>query len=264
MQIVKMKYSIILFLLLNISCDFAPTLDKSILEAQKAIENRDFQKAAIINDAILTKSFKRQIKRKVLFQQGDIYLVQLGEPQKALVYFQQIYQDESDPFWQVKSLEKIADINFFQLKKYEQAAKHYEVLADFKPPLNKHDYYKFQMARALMENGNYSKAIVLFNDISNDVKNQYQYDAYFQKGLINFYNKKWEAAIEQFKIFIANSNTKEYVVQAKFLIANCYETQEKLREAYNIYYSIMDSYPNVEVIKSRLKSLFERRQSRKR
>ncbi len=246
------------------SCDFAPTLDKSILEAQRAIENRDFQKAANINDAILSKSFRREIKRKVLFQQGDIYLVHLGNPEVALTYFQQIYKDESDPYWQVRSLEKMADVNFYQLKRYEQAAKHYEILSQFKPPLNRHDYYKFQMAKSLMENKSYPKAIELFNEIAGDSKNKYQYDAYFQKGLINFYNKKWETAIEHFKVFIANSPSKDYVVQAKFLIANCYETQEKLREAYNIYYSIIDSYPNIEVIKSRLKSLFERRQSRKR
>lgn len=246
------------------SCDFAPTLDKSILEAQRAIENRDFQKAANINDAIISKSFRREIKRKVLFQQGDIYLVHLEKPQIALTYFQQIYQDESEPYWQVKSLEKMADINFFQLKKYDQSAKQYEILSQFKPPLNKHDYYKFQMAKALMENKDYPRAIILFNEIAGDTKNKYQYDAYFQKGLINFYNKKWETAIEHFKVFIANSSSKEYVVQAKFLIANCYETQEKLREAYNIYYSIIDSYPNIEVIKNRLKSLYERRQNRKR
>ncbi len=125
----------------------------------------------------------------------------------------------------------MADVNFYQLKKYDQAAKHYEILSQFKPHLNKHDYYKFQMAKSLMENKNYPRAITLFNEIASDPKNKYQYEAYFQKGLINFYNKKWETAIEHFKVFIANSPSKDYVVQAKFLIANCYETQEKLREA---------------------------------
>lgn len=262
MKIFNLSFIFATFLLY--SCDFAPTLDKSILEAQKAIENQDFQKAANINDSILSKSFKREIKRKVLFQQGDIYLIYLNKPEKALEYFQQIYENESDPYWQVRSLEKIADINFYHLKKYNNAAKNYEILSEFKPSLNKHDYYKFQMAKALLENKDYKKSEILFNEIVKDNKNQYQYDAYFQMGLINFYNKKWNAAIDNFKIFISNSSSKEYVVQAKFLVANCYETQEKLREAYNIYYSIIDTYPNMEVIKSRLKSLFERRQNRKR
>jgi tetratricopeptide (TPR) repeat protein len=259
----KLHYLLTTVFILS-ACDFAPTLDKSILEAQRALEKQDYSKAASINDAILNKSFKREIKRKVLYQQGDIYLIHLGQPEKALKYFHQIYNDEVDPYWQVKSLEKIADINFFQIKNYQEAATKYQILAEFKPPLNKHDYYKFQMAKALIESRNYVNAMILLNEISMDSRNQYQYDAFYQKGLINFYSKKWDDAIENFKIFIANSTTKELVVQAKFLIANCYETQEKLREAYNIYYSIIDSYPNMEVIKSRLKSLFERRQNRKR
>lgn len=253
-----------LLALVGISCDFAPTLDKSILEAQRALEKQDYTKAANINDSILNKSFRREIKRKVLFQQGDIYLIHLGQPEKALSYFHQIYQDESDPYWQVKSLEKIADINFFQLQRYAEAAKKYEILADFKPPLKKHDSYKFLMTKALIENKEYAKAMVLLGEIAADSKNEFQNDAYYQKGLISFYSKRWDSAIENLKIFIANSSSKELVVQAKFLIANCYETQEKLREAYNIYYSIIDTYPNMEVIKSRLKSLFERRQNRKR
>lgn len=245
-------------------CDFAPTLDKSILEAQRAIERNDFERASRINDEILSKSFKRNIKRKVLYQQGELFLVHLNDAKKALGYFTQIYEGESDPYWQVKALEKMADINFFQLKLYETAAKNYFVLSEFKPPLKRYDYYKFQMAKSQMENSNYLNAMRLFSDISKDTKNQYQYDAYFQMGLINFYSKRWESAIGDFKTYIANSNVKENVVQAKFLIANCYETLEKLREAYNIYYSIIDTYPNIEVIKSRLKSLYERRLSRKR
>ena len=91
------------------------------------------------------------------------------------------------------------------------------------------------MARSLIESRSYANAMILLNEISQDSKNQYQFDAFYQKGLIHFYSKKWENAIENFKVYIANSQSKELVIQAKFLIANCYETQEKLREAYNNY-----------------------------
>jgi len=247
-----------------LSCDFAPTLDKDILEAQRAIDQQDFNKAASINDDILRKSFKRQIRRKVLYQQGEIYLVHLENPQKALNYFQEIYQGELDPYWQVKSLEKIADIYFFNLKMFDEAKQSYEILAGFKPPLKREDYYVFQMARSLMEGKNFLDAYKIFKTISEDKKNPFETDALFQRGLIHFYLKEWGKSVELFKKFIGLSSSKEMSVQAKFLIANCFETQEKLQEAYNIYYSLIDSYPNIEVIKSRLKSLYERRQARKR
>ena len=59
-------------------------------------------------------------------------------------------------------------------------------------------------------------------------------------------------------------NRNDRIVKTKFLIANAYESAEKLKEAYNIYYSILGEYPNSEVIENRLKSLYERRVSRKR
>ena len=57
---------------------------------------------------------------------------------------------------------------------------------------------------------------------------------------------------------------RDNIVQTKFLMANAYETMEKLKAAYNIYYSILGEYPNTEVIKNRLKSIYERRVARKR
>ena len=47
-------------------------------------------------------------------------------------------------------------------------------------------------------------------------------------------------------------------------MANAYETMERLKEAYNIYYSIVGEYPNNEVIKARLNSIYERKVARKR
>lgn len=259
------KPTFFLITLINFySCDFAPTLDKSILEAQRAIEKNDFKRATRINDEILNKAYKQEIKRKVLFQQGEIYLVHLNDETTALKYFMQLYNQETDPYWQVKVLEKIADINFYQLRNFEVSAKYYETLSDFKPALRRFDYYKFQLAKSHLNAGNYIESMKILKEISEDSKNQYQYDSFYQMGLINFYTKKWNAAIGNFKSYIANSNSKEMIVHSKFLIANCYETQERLREAYNIYYSILDTFPNIEVIRGRLKSLYERRQSRKR
>lgn len=246
------------------SCDFAPTLDKSILEAQRAIEKSDYKRAIRINDEILNKAHKQEIKRKVLYQQGEIYLIHLNDEKNALKYYSQLYKVETDPYWQVKVLEKMADINFYNLRHFEISAKYYLTLTEFKPALRRYDYYKFQLAKSNLNAGNYVEAMKILMEISEDPRNQYQYDSYYQIGLINFYKKNWAEAINNFKSYIANSSSKETIVHAKFLIANCYETQERLREAYNIYYSILDTFPNVEVIRARLKSLYERRQNRKR
>ena len=47
-------------------------------------------------------------------------------------------------------------------------------------------------------------------------------------------------------------------------MANAYETMERLKKAYDLYYSLLGKYPNTEVIKNRLNAIYERKIARKR
>ena len=71
-------------------------------------------------------------------------------------------------------------------------------------------------------------------------------------------------AIDNWFEYLKREKQKNKIVQVKFLIANAYESDEQLKNAYNIYYSLLGDYPNQEVLKSRLKSIYERRVARKR
>ena len=64
--------------------------------------------------------------------------------------------------------------------------------------------------------------------------------------------------------YISLEKRRDNIVQTKFLMGNAYETMEELKKAYNIYYSILGEYPNNDVIKNRLNSLYKRRIARKR
>jgi hypothetical protein len=66
------------------------------------------------------------------------------------------------------------------------------------------------------------------------------------------------------KEYIKRETRKDNVVQAKFVLANALENLEELKKAYNMYYSILSDYPNIDVIKNRLKSIYKRRVARKR
>ena len=76
--------------------------------------------------------------------------------------------------------------------------------------------------------------------------------------------KDWNKSITYMKEYIKREKRKDKVVRAKFLLANSYEVIEKLKTAYNIYYSILGEYPNTQVIQDRLKSVYERRVARRR
>lgn len=258
------KISILLLVLGLNSCDFTSGLNQDILTAQKYVDNQEFSKAVDFYERILTKNPSKVIKTKINYQLAEIYYLYLDEQVKALKYYQFIVENVDDPLWQVKSLEKIADINFSFSKNYDDARRAYKILMQVKPKLKNYDYYYFRVGESYFESGKYDKARIIFNQILNEPSNPYYIEAYNQMGLIEFYNKNWEKAVEFWLEYLKRERRKDQIVKVKFLIANAYESNEKLKEAYNIYYSLLPSYPNPEVLRARLKSLYARRVARKR
>lgn len=254
---------LILFLVV-LGCDFTSGLNQDILTAQKYVDNQDFNKAVEIYERVLKKNPSKVIKTKINYQLAEIYYLYLDEQVKALKYYQFIVDNVDDPLWQVKSLEKIADINFSFSKNFPKSIKAYQMLMQVKPRLKNYDYYYFRVGESYFEMGRYDKARVIFNQIINQPTNPYYIEAFYQMGLVEFYNKNWDKAVEYWLDYLKRERRKDKIVKVKFLIANAHESNEKLKEAYNIYYSLLPSYPNPEVLKARLKSLYARRVARKR
>ncbi len=258
------KFFILVLVLGLSSCDFTSGLNQDILTAQKYVDNQDFGKAVELYERILVKNPSKIIKTKINYQLAEIYYLYLDEQVKALKYYQFIVDNVDDPLWQVKSLEKMADINFSFAKKFPEAIHSYQILMQVKPRLANYDYYFLRVGESYFEMGNYQKAREIFNQIISQPTNPHYVEAFNQMGLIEFYNKNWDKAVDYWLEYLKREKRKDQIVKTKFLIANAYESNEKLKEAYNIYYSLLPSYPNPEVLRARLKSLYDRRVARKR
>lgn len=258
------KLFLILVILGLSSCDFTSGLNQDILTAQKYVDNQEFSEAVDLYERVLKKNPSKAIKTKINYQLAEIYYLYLDEQVKALKYYQFIVDNVDDPLWQVKSLEKIAEINFNFSKQYNESIRAYQVLMQFKPRLKNYDYYFLRVGEAHFELGKYDKAREIFNLILSQPTHPHYVEAYYQMGLIEFYNKNWDKAVEFWHEYLKRERRKDQIAKVKFLIANAYESNEKLKEAYNIYYSLLPSYPNPDVLRARLKSLYTRRVARKR
>ncbi|HXH74490.1 MAG TPA: tetratricopeptide repeat protein [Bacteriovoracaceae bacterium] len=254
----------ILFILGLNSCDFTSGLNQDILSAQKYVDNQEFSKAVDLYERILKKGPSKLIKTKINYQLAEIYYLYLDQQLKALKYYQYIVENVDDPLWQVKSLEKIADINFSFAKNFDESIRAYQMLMQFKPRLKNYDYYYLRVGESYFEMGRYQKAREIFNQIMDQPTNPYHVEAFNQMGLIEFYNKNWDKAVDYWLEYLKRERSKDKIIKTKFLIANAYESNEKLKEAYNIYYSLLPHYPNPEMLRARLKSLYARRVARKR
>lgn len=263
MKKLKVKF-FILAALFFAGCDFTSGLHQDILKAQDLITNQKFKEAAHVYERILKRKPSKTIQIKINYQLGEVYSLYLNDYKKALTHLQSIIETSNEPLWQVKALEKIGSLHFEKFKKYEAAAQAYERLMSFVPKLEKQLFYTFRYAQCVFYLEEYQKSSKIFRKLSISEDERIRADSFYYLGLGNFYSRDWDSAINYWFEVLKREKRKSKIVQVKFLIANAYESAEKLKEAYNIYYSIIGEYPNPEVIEKRLNSLYERRVARKR
>ncbi len=245
-------------------CGFSSGLYKDIIQAQDLITEQKYKEAALVYETILLKKPSKNINIKINFQLGEIYSIYLNDYNKSLKYFISIAENSNEPAWQIKSLEKMGSIYFDNLKDYKQSIKVYEKLINVSPALQNQNYYKLRYAISYLKLNKLNESIKKFKDLLKTNESEIVLESYFNIGIAYFYQKKWNNAVKNWYEFLRYEKRKDKIVQVKFLIANAYESNEELKKAYNIYYSILGEYPNTSVIKNRLNSLYERRVSRKR
>lgn len=263
MKILKSSIYIILLFLFS-SCDLTSGLYKEILEAQELVKEQRFKEAVGRYQNILNQSPPKNIKIKIYLQLGDIFSIYLNNQDESLKFYERILDEIDDPLRQAKVLEKIADLNYEYKRDYKKSKKIYEILANFEPKLQDYEYYQYKKAMCLHNLKLYKDSVEEFDEIIKDKRHKFYLESFYYKGLSYYFIQDWVNAINVWKKYLRIEKRRSLVIETKFLMANAFETSEKLKEAYNLYYSILGDYPNPEVIKNRLKSLYKRRVARKR
>jgi len=251
-------------LVLLSACDFTPPINRKIIDAQNYITEQKYNKAAFLYEDILKSNPGPELRLKMCFQLGELYAIYLGEYNKAVYYYNEVKDLTEDPLWLIKIEEKLADINFNYKKNYKDAIKNYTHLSEFKPKLKRYDFFQLQIALAYFYLNESESAISQLTKIQSDPNHEFFVRSFYYLGLIYFEKKEFNKALFVWSEYLKRETKKEYIIQAKFLVANIYESTENLKMAYDIYYSIANDYPNPDVIQNRLSSLYERRVSRRR
>lgn len=261
------KASLILaffFLLISTGCDFTPRIHQKILIAQKFITDQEYTKAVKQYHEILEEVPPNDIKIKIYYQLGELYAISLGKYAEGIHFYEKIRELTTEPVWLVKTQERVGEIAYTYTKDYEKSESIYRELISFRPKLSNYDLYEYRLASSLVNQNKYKQAESAILPIQNIANHKYHAQAFYLFGMLYFQNKEWMRSISYMREYIKREKRRDRIINAKFLMANAYETLEKLKTAYNIYYSILGEYPNTKIIKERLKSVYDRRISRRR
>lgn len=258
------KIAIISAIFLISSCDFTPPINRKIIDAQNYITDQQYAKAAYLYEEILKSNPSEELRLKISYQLGELYSIYLGQYKKAVVHYSEVKDLTEDPLWLIKTEEKLAEINFNYLKKYNDAIKNYKKLSEFTPKLKNFDKFELQIALSYFYLNDKDSALVQLNKIQSNPNHEFFVRSFYYVGLIYYEQKDFNKALFVWQEYLKRETRKDNIIQAKFLVANAYESTENLKMAYDIYYSIVSEHPNPDVIQNRLNSLYKRRVSRRR
>ncbi len=252
------------FFLFFASCDFTPPINRKIIDAQNYITDQKYDRSTYLYEDILKSNPSPELRLKICYQLGELYSIYLGNYKKAAYYYNEVKNLTEDPLWLIKTEEKLAEINFNYLKKYKDAIKNYTRLSEFTPKLKNFDFFQLQIGLAHYYLNDKNKALEQLTIIQSSSNHEYFVRSFYYVGLIYFEQKEFNKALYVWSEYLKRETKRDAIVQAKFMVANAYESTENLKLAYDIYYSIANDYPNPDVIQSRLNSLYTRRVSRRR
>ena len=244
------------------ACNFAPRIHKDILYAQKLVSEHKYALAIEKYKEIVEKNPPNQTQ--IYYQIGDLYSSYLLQNEDAVEFYQKARDSSIDPIWMIKSEEQIAELKFSFLKDYDGAVSSYKKLTRFVPKLARHHFYEYRLAISYINSSQLTKGFEILNSIQKNSQHDFFIQSLYEMGMYYFVRKQWAQSIAFLERYIKHEKTENKITQAKFLMANAYETMDDLKKAYDVYYSLLATYPNIEVIKNRLSSIYQRRAVRKR
>jgi tetratricopeptide (TPR) repeat protein len=256
--------SLLLTISVLASCDFTPPLNKKILDAQNLIRDNQYEEAISRYVVILKNNPPAEIKVKIRYQIADLYSIYLSKIEESLPYYEEVAKTSEDERWKLKSLERLSDLNFTHLKRYDKAIFYFREMLYLTTDKTEIDFFEYRIAQSYFKKSDFQNAIQKFAEISNNKTHSYYVKSIYYQAMVHYYLEEWDQSIKLFQNYIGIEKNRDDVINAKFILANALESRENLNKAYDIYSSILGEYPNTEVVKAKLESIYRRRVARKR
>ncbi|MGB0453911.1 MAG: tetratricopeptide repeat protein [Bacteriovoracaceae bacterium] len=262
----SLKTNLLIFIagLMIQACDFTPPINKEILSAQELIKENAYEEAVKSYFKILKKNPNNDVRVKINYQIGDLYSIYLSDIEESLSYYEEVIKIAFDQRWKQKAQQRLADLYLNHLKDNVKAENLYRDLLNAESDEKNKALYRYRIALANYNDFDFNKAKPIFEKLSKENFGGYTLKSFYYLGMIEFYKENWKAAIRYLEMYVKRENKREELIQAKFILANALESRENLNKAYDLYYSILPEYPNTQVIKDKLKAIYNRRLARKR
>lgn len=258
--------ALFLFTLLGISlaaCNANSPETKFVL-AEKLLEDRKYDAAISEFQTIVDKSPNSNMGLQAQLKVAEIQHLYLGHAPQAIEAYQEFLKRNKDENKRREVEKTMADLQFQSFEDYDQAIASYSKLVKENSDRKEGEELMYRLGRSFFMKSKFDDAIKMFQY----QKERFPSGAFFWKAeleIANAFSAKGACgeAIKQFDKVIAGA-PKDISVLATFGKASCFEEQDDLDQAYELFSSIEDTYPAPSVVELKMQKIKRRKILRKR
>lgn len=232
--------------------------------AEQLLEDHKYDAAISEFQDIIDKAPSSPLGLQAQLQVAQIQHLYLGRSQEAIESYQEFLKRSKDPNKNREVERTLGDLQFQNFENYDEAIASYTKLVKDRPGSPDAEELVYRLGRAFFLKSQFADAIKVFTyQIEHFPKGDLRWKAELEVGNSLSGENKCGEAIQHFTKVAAEAPKAQRVL-ASFAKASCFEEQDDLDSAYEIFSQIKDDYPTPSVVELKLQKIKRRKILRKR
>lgn len=210
---------------------------------------------------LVRKHPRSRLADDALWEVATTHYLHLYDIPTAIRYFEQLIEEYPDSKMAPEAHKYLAEIFDKDLNEPASAVKHWEEALSYDIPSAEAAEIRLWMGDALFKQGKISRAEEQYQLVRSGAEEEEQVcQALLRIGIVFQVRKQYLESIEVFREVVENDSCRDVILQAKFLLIESYEAEDRLNEAISLAETISENDVPPERRKEILERLKEKRQ----
>ncbi len=249
-------------ILLSVGCVFRPTA--LMQEAENLWFKNRYREAIRAFLQVVDRYPETQHAETSLLRIGEILMLNLSEPEKAIEYFTRLTIEYPKSEGAITARKTMALIYEKSLMDYDRAIIQYQKLIDSKN-VSKRDEYQLAIGRCYYKKSNFNQAIIEYRTlIRRHPESELVPEARYEIGNCYFVMNNCKEAIKQYSKILQEYPNTDRRGDILLSIGVCLEEKEEYGQALKLYSDLLDEYSNKTLIQKKIDDVMARMKDKNR
>ncbi len=219
--------------------------DDALLEMGETYQDIGaFEEALVPLQHLVTKYRGKSTLINQAYLHLGLITYNLGDPEKALVYYKKIFENNPSSKEAKDALAAIEEIYVEDLGKPDEYVAFVESIPGYKVSGSERDSLNYLVAERLYENAEYERAVGAFGEyLAKYPKGFYVLDAYYNRGECHSILKNFDQALPDYEFVIGRGQSRFYLFALEKAALISYNHAQQFEKSFE-YFSKLESLTN--------------------